>query len=198
MNAKNPKFAAWALLPVALLALTSCAKTPKGTGEAEVFETPDGAARIETYQITATVTAVDAAKHRMTLQTPDGAKMNVKATKDVNLDPIKVGDRVTATVGEELAVFLRKSSAPPSAGEASAVALATAGADRAMFMADTMEVTARVTKVDMKHRKVTLQFADGKTNTMRVGKAVNLAEVQVGDAVTVRVSESLAVNVQKP
>src|SRR5262245_29591285 len=125
----------------------------------------------------------------MTLTTPDGAKQTYSADKSVNLDQFKVGDRVSATATEELGVFLRKTGAPPSAGEGAAVGLASAGANRAMWMADTMQVTARVTNVDMKNRKVTLQFADGRSKTVRVGKQVNLTNVQAGDDVTVQVTE---------
>jgi hypothetical protein len=180
-----------------LLALVSCAKSPNGEGEVTVMETPLGMAIVETWRMTATVSAIDPAKRKMTLTSPDGAKTTVKADQGVNVDQFKVGDRVSAEVTEELAVFLRKTGAPPSAGEGAAVGLATAGATRAMWMAETMEVTARVTNVDTKHRKVTLQLPDGKSKTVKVGKKVNLANVQAGDDVTVQVTEAIAVDVDR-
>ncbi len=191
------RFAATFVISAALLAMVSCTKTPKGEGEVTIMETPTGVAIVETWRMTATVSAVDPAQRKMTLTSPDGAKTTVKADKGVNIDQIKVGDRVSASVTEELAVFLRKTGAPPSVGEGAAVGVATAGANRAMWMADTMQVTAKVTSVDMKNRKVTLQFVDGKSRTMRVGKQVNLANVQVGDDVTVQVTEAIAVDVDR-
>jgi hypothetical protein len=59
-------------------------------------------------------------------------------------------------------------------------------------------VTAKVTSIDTNKHKVTLQFGDGSSKTVKVGKKVNLAAVPVGTDVTIQVSEGLAISVQKP
>jgi Cu/Ag efflux protein CusF len=59
--------------------------------------------------------------------------------------------------------------------------------------------SATVTKIDHASRMVTLQRADGRTATVRCGEEVrNLAQVGVGDTVTVSYYESLAYEVHKP
>ena len=64
-------------------------------------------------------------------------------------------------------------------------------------VAETAEVTARVVSVDPMSRRVTLQFVDGSTKTVRVNPDINLANVAPGDAVTVRITEALAIAVEK-
>jgi len=170
----------------------------KGTEETEVFETPDGAMIVNTITVTATVTAIDATKRKVTFTQADKKSYTYKAGPDLNLSQLRVGDQVKATLTEEAAVFLRKPGTPPSAGEGAAVALARKGATKGEFMADTAEVTATIITLNAKDRKVALRFVDGTTKTLKVGKNVNFADLKSGDAVTVQVAEALAISVTKP
>ena len=197
MKCKVLKFAALALLPATLLTLTSCSTT-SGTDEVEAIETPDGAIIVDTFTMTATVTGIDAAKRDVTLVAPDGHKTIYKAGPEVvNFDQIHVGDQVKAKVTEEVAVFLGKGT-PPSGMVGTGVALAPVGAKPGGVFVDTMQVTARVIAIDAKKHKVTLLLPDGSSKKVKVGKQVNLAAVQLGENVTVQVSEGLAISVQKP
>jgi Cu/Ag efflux protein CusF len=198
MNAKKLAWSVLALLPAALLSFASCSSEPIGEGSTFVMETPDGAAIVETYSMVASITSVDQSTRKVTLTSPDGRSMTVKAAPDIDLAAVKVGDRVAATVTEELAVYLRKNSAPPSAGEGSAIAIATDKNGRTVFTAQTVKMTARVTGIDLAKRKVTLQFPTGAPKTLRVGKEADLASVKSGDDVVVYVSESFAVAIMKP
>lgn len=59
-------------------------------------------------------------------------------------------------------------------------------------------VTAKVTKVDLKTRKVTLELPDGTTQTVTVDKrVVNLPQVKAGDMVGVSYFESIAYAVRR-
>jgi len=104
---------------------------------------------------------------------------------------------VDITITEELAVFLG-AGAPPSAAGATTVALAPVGAKPGGVMADTVQVTAKVTAIDAKKRKVTLALPDGTSKTVKARKQINLAGVKIGDNVTVQHTESLAITVEKP
>jgi hypothetical protein len=191
-----PRLASLALLPAAMLAFTSCS-TPSGTGEVAAIETPDGAIIVETFTMTATVTAIDAAKRKVTLASPSGSKTTYKAGPEVvNFGQIQVGDQVKATVTEEAAIFIG-SGEPPSDIAGMGVALAPVGSKPAGEFVDTMQVTAKVTAVDARNHKVTLQFADGSTKQVKVGKKVDLTKVPVGTDLTVQISEGLAISVSK-
>lgn len=60
-------------------------------------------------------------------------------------------------------------------------------------------MTATVVAIDMERRIVTLKGEDGEVRDVKVGQeAVNLPQVKVGDLVTVKFYESIAVEVIKP
>jgi hypothetical protein len=63
----------------------------------------------------------------------------------------------------------------------------------------TAVITATVTAIDLDKRIVTLKGPKGEVRDIKVGKeAVNLPQLKVGDLVTVKYYESLAVEVMKP
>jgi hypothetical protein len=63
----------------------------------------------------------------------------------------------------------------------------------------TAVMTATVTAIDLQKRMVTLKGPKGEVRTIKVGEeAVNLPQLKVGDLVTVKYYESLAVEVMKP
>jgi hypothetical protein len=198
MKINTLKLATLALVPAALLAFSSCSTTD-GTEEMAAVETPDGAIIVDKYTMTATVTGIDAANRKVTLVAPNGAKTTYKVgPAAINFGQIQVGDQVNATVTEEAAVLLRQPGTAASVGAGAAVALAPVGAKPGGMLVDTHEVTATISAIDAKHHKVTFQLADGTTRKVKVGKQINLAQVQVGDAVTVQLSEGLAITVTKP
>jgi hypothetical protein len=174
-----------------------CNQGLKGKETTEVLETPDGAMIVDTFKITAVVEAIDLASRKVTLSSPDGGKRSFKASPDVDLTKYKVGDRITLEATQEIAVALRKGGAPASAAAADAVAVATANNQAGLLMADTAEVTASITGVDRKKREVQLLFPDGSSRTVKVGKKVNLNNVDIGDSVTVQVAEALAIELKK-
>jgi hypothetical protein len=194
------KFTVLTLLPAGLLALTSCSSTPEGQGTTVVAAEKGvpGGVMVETYQLNATVTGIDAATRKVTFVTPDGKKTTVKAGPDVvNFDQIHVGDQLKFTVSEELVVYLA-SGAPPADGAAGLVALAPKGAKPGVLMANTVQVTAKVTAIDLKHHKATLQLPDGTAKTVAVRPDVDLTQRKVGEEVVIRITEAFAILVEKP
>jgi hypothetical protein len=197
MKPTTLKLATLALLPAAMLTFTSCSTT-SGDEEVAVFETSDGVAIVDTIKISATVTSIDATKRKVTLTMADGKRTTVKCGPEVvNFGQIAINDRVNITMTEELAVFLG-AGAPPSAAGAAAVALAPIGAKPGGMMADTLQITAKITAIDAKKRQVTLALPDGSTKTVKAGKKVDLSDVKLGDNVTLQHTEALAISVEKP
>ena len=200
MKTNNTSFTHWvaaALLSAALLAFTSCSTTD-GTEEVDLIETPDGGIIVDTVTTTATVTAIDSAKRKVTLMAPNGQKINYKCGPEVvNFAQIQVGDQVKATVTEEAAVFIGQ-GAPPSAVVGAGVSLAPVGYKPGGALVESAQVSAKVTAVDTKKHKVTLQFPEGISRKVKVGKQVNLAAVRPGDDVTIQLSEGFAISVAKP
>jgi len=191
-----------ALMHAAMIAgafgLWACApRPPPPTVTTTIEETPTGAEVVETIKLAATVAGINYDTRQIVLLGPDGREISYRVDKSaVNFDQIKVRDQVRATVTEKLAVFLSKDR-PESAAVGAAVTLAPKGAMPGGVIAGTAEVTAKITAVEVKARKVTLQFVDGSSATMTVGKAVDLNKVSVGDSVTARLTESVAIAVEK-
>jgi hypothetical protein len=65
-------------------------------------------------------------------------------------------------------------------------------------MAATLQITAKVTAIDLKRHKTTLQFPDGTTRTVAVRKDVDLTQRKVGEEVVIRCTEAIAIAVEKP
>jgi hypothetical protein len=168
------------------------------TGKKQAGE--PGAVVVAVVTSTATVDAIDAAKRKVTLKWPDGKTKTLKVGKEaINFDQIAVGDRVNTTFVEELAVFVKKSDAPPSAEETETVALAPKGAKPGVIVADTQVLTAKIEAIDTKNRTVTLKGPEGQSKTLKVGKNVkNFKALKKGDEVVVRFTEALAIIVEKP
>ena len=190
------QLATLALLPAAMLTITSCSTT-SGTEEIAALETADGMAIVDTFKINATVTGIDATKRKITLTMADGKRTTVKCgPKVVNFGQIQINDRVSVTTTEELAVYLGRGDAPSAAG-ATTVALAPVGAKPGGVMADTVQLTAEVKFINPKKRRVILELPDGSTKTVKAGKKVDLNSVKPGDTVTVQHTEAVAITVDK-
>jgi len=82
------------------MAATGVALAPVGAKPGGVF--------VDTEQITASVTGVDAEKRKVTFQLPDGTTKTVKVGKKVDLSNVRPGDNVTVQVSEGLAITVEK------------------------------------------------------------------------------------------
>jgi hypothetical protein len=189
-----------ALTAAAMLAFAINSVTLKCEAKGGIGQEAAAAVEVDAVTASASVLAINFPNRTITLVMPDGSKQQYKVSKEVNnFDQINVGDKVNTTVVEALAVYLRPSSAPASAGEAETVSLApkAKGAEPGVITTDTKELTAKVQAVNRKNHTVTLKFVDGSSRTVRVNKTVDLTGVKPGDDVTVRLTDALAVMVQK-
>jgi hypothetical protein len=198
MSSRSMKWAAMALLPAAVLATVSCHKSMESTESATVVQTANGGYEVETISTTATVVAIDAAKRKLTLQTPDGKKTSFKAGPDVaNFAQIQVGDQVNAVVTEEIAIAVFQHGPPPASLAGATAILSPIGARPGGLVAATDVESATVTAVDAPKHKVTLQFSDGSTKTIKVDKSIDLSNITPGNQIVMQVAEAVAITVTK-
>jgi hypothetical protein len=177
-----------ALLPSALLLLTSCSSGP----EVQKATTTDyrkdlpGGTLVETYKLNLTVDNRDVVSHKVTFVAPDGSRNTFTAgAGNRTFNKLKVGDQVQATVIRQLVVFLRKDGAPLSDSPAIAAALAP-DKDSDMAKSDTVERVAKVGSMDVERRQARLLFPDGTSKTFPVRTGVDLARIKPGDEVVIR------------
>lgn len=191
------------LIPATLLILTACSTvSPPPPSEAKTSvafqEGVPGGVIVNTADVSARVTAIDKAKRKVTLLGPDGKKFTVKVGPEaVNFDQIRVGDLVKATVTEELVVYLGDKDAPVGDETAGVVALAPKGAKPGGLVAETTQITATVAAIDRTKRTATLRFEDGTTKTFPVREDIDLSQHKEGERVVFRVTEMIAITVEK-
>lgn len=185
------------LAVMVLVGLTSAAVAQQKEGAAKGGK--PGAVIVEVIKLTGTVKAVDLEKKTATVEGSGGRTVVVNAKNARNLDQVKVGDKVNLEFVEELALFVRKADAPPSATEAQMVALAPKGQKPAGLMAETIELTGNVESIDSKKRTIAVKGPAGNVRTFKVDKAVkNFGQIKKGDQVVLRFTEAVALSVVKP
>jgi hypothetical protein len=188
------RWMAWRAVAVVILVAASaaCASTQEAA--------KPGVIAVDVIEFTSTVEAIDYQKRTIVLKGPDGRGRTFVASKEVrNLDQIKPGDLVKGEFVEETALFVRKASDPPEATEMSSVSLAPKGKKPGVVFVDTAQVTANVEAVNYQQRTITLRGPQGNVTTYKVGDAVKrFNEVKTGDQVVLRVTDALAILVEKP
>lgn len=205
---KGLKLAAAVLLPVAVLALTSCSSTtpppsapplaPSTYNSGSGF---GGEIVTDASSRTATIVSVDRTKRLVVVKRADGSDVTYKAAPNApGFDDIQPGDVVKVSVAEEIAVYLGKNSVPASAAADTAhLRVRLPGGTQAVATGvGIVNFTARVTAIDDWADTVTLQSSDGLTKTVHVSEFVNLADVRVGDNVSAQMTEAVALVLEKP
>lgn len=189
------------LVPALLLSLPSCSTPPAGdtTTAAAYAEGVPGGVVAQRYQVTATITAIDSAHRKITLATPDGKSRVFKAGPGLaDFSRLQVGDRVQATVTDEIAVYLADRNAATADGAGRLVAVGSNGNTAGALTAETVRMTAKITAIDLKKRRVTLQFEDGSARTVSVREDIDLTQRAVGDEVVIACVEAVAFVVERP
>jgi hypothetical protein len=174
------------LLLVAALALPGCWSAPITTLQSKGKPHPIQGAivvAVESVKPPAAVQSVDLAARVISVLRPgEGRLISYKVGLNVsNLERLKAGDKVQATVAEELRVYVRRDGPLPSA-DASPHTLVT---------------DAQVLSVDPSYRLVTLHFPDGHTEMFKASLQVKLDQMETGDEVTIRPVEAIALRIKK-
>ena len=157
-----------------------------------------GKVSVNVVKLTGTVKAVDLQNKTVTVEGSGGKIVTVNAPNARNLDQVHVGDKVNLQYTEELALFVRKSDAQPSATQTETVTLAPKGQKPAGVVARTVELTGTVESIDPKKRTVSVKGPAGNVRTFHVDKAVkNFNQIKVGDQVVLRITEAVALSVVK-
>jgi hypothetical protein len=167
-----------------MLALAGCWTAPVANvqpkGESRLIQS---GVEVRSVRKAAIVKSVDAGTRTIVVLAPGQAKPSTyKVAPGVsNLDRLRAGDRVEATVAEELAVYLLVGDQ----------LLTSSGAP------ETISVDARVLSVDPSYRLLSVQYPDGRHETFKVGLRVRLEEMQSGDSIVIRTREVVGLRVSK-
>ena len=172
---------------------------PSATRATNFQEGVPGGVVVETVEINARVVSIDHAQRTAVLRDSEGAERPIRVGPDaVNFSQVEKGDLVTAVLTREVIIGLAGENAQGADGAAGLVALAPVGAAPGGVMAKAVRVTGTVTAIDHAARTATLRFADGSSRTLAVRPDIDLEKHSVGEAVTLQVTESVAIKVFKP
>jgi hypothetical protein len=190
-----------------VLTLSSCASrkpAPVDTSSMRDMEFKDpsrvGGGIASTYTTTnATVISIADSGKSMELKMPDGGIRSYAVDPDViSLEHVKVGDEVRVVVAEEHAVFAGKATGAARGGTATTAIKMPQTSSSVYRSVSNTNYTAKVTAIDAWNDQLTLQLPDGRTKTVKVNPDVNLADVNVGDDVSIDFSEATVITLEKP
>ena len=157
----------------------------------------------QTVTAKVTVKSIDMATRHVTVVGADGETFTMKVpTAAQNLDQVKVGDIITATYTREVVFAISPANSPlPADTQTTIAARAAKGEIPAGVVANHVVVTGAVIGIDMDAH--TLQLVDpqgGQVHTVKVTdpqRQAAMAQLKVGDTITIYVTESLLVALNK-
>jgi hypothetical protein len=185
-NTIKPLVLIAALLPAFALVLTGCWTPPNAhvqpVGKPGLIQS---GIPVLLVQEPVTVASLDVGQRRITLKHGDDSTKTFFVDAGVrNFDQVKVGDTVKATVKAEMAVYILQNGRLPNPD----------GTTRPK----TINFNAKVLTVDPSYRLLTLQFANGRTLTIKAGLNVLLEKMAPGDDVVIRSHQVVALTIKKP
>lgn len=154
---------------------------------------------LEEEHVRATVVALDRSKRTFTLQDEQGNRRTVTAPPTmINYPQLAVGDKVTATLKVENAIYLRKPGENDQETREGAAMLLTPpqGSKPGLLVASTGVITAVVKAIDTTAHTATLQFADGSSRTFKVRPDVEVKPEYLNHEVVIRQNSELAITVE--
>jgi len=172
------------LLLITALALAGCWTAPTANvqpkGEARLIQS---AIPVESVKHRATVQSIDADRRVIVLNFSEGTTASFRPRPQAaNIHLIRAGEKVQATVAQELTIYVSKNGLVPGTGG----------------KPEALEADAKVLSVDPSYRLLTLQYPNGQTQTFKVGLDVKLLEMEPGDVVAIRTMELIALREEKP
>jgi len=151
----------------------------------------------QAVDVTATISALDAAKREITLKGPDGKDVTMVAGPEVkNFSQLKVGDKVDIQYVEALVLELKKGGGLPVARtETESMTSAKPGETPAAKGARKMTVVGDVIALDAATQTVTLKGPQ-RTANLKVRDKKQFDLISKGDQIEATYTEALAVAVK--
>ncbi len=151
-------------------------------------------------KVTAEVVAIDRVDRTVALLGPRGNVVEVEVGHEArNFDQIEIGDWVKVEYYESVALYLGKKGQKPKATAGLVAARSAKGDKPAGIVVEVVDISATVQAIDRGTRKVSLKRPDGKLVTTKVDESVKAFDtLKVGDSIHARITEAIAISVEKP
>src|SRR3989344_246325 len=154
---------------------------------------------VEADQVSTKVVSVDAAKHQVVLEGPEGRQVHVQLTeKAKNLGQLKPGDQVDIKVTRSVAAYLDTDvdKGLPGSSERAGEARHAPGSVPGGEAYRQVQVQLQITDIDLKKNQVSFKNPAGQTKTITVEKPevqAKLKDLKVGQSVYVTYTDILQV-----
>jgi hypothetical protein len=149
----------------------------------------------ESVTVKATIEAIDKTNQIITLKMPKGNLVDVLADEKMKrFDELKVGDVVTATYTESVAVHLRKPGEPEP--DINKVIVTPQGGRPGAKIEDVRTMTVTIEEVDRKAPSVKVKDREGKVYSFPVRDAKRLEGIKVGDQLEIYYTSALLLKVE--
>ncbi len=154
-----------------------------------------GVTRSTSTTVKATIIAIDKEHRIVTLRGPQGNDTIMHADSKVQrFNELKIGDVVSATYTESVALNVRKPGTPPPPELKDSVVRDPNKLAATVTQQSTVSV--KITGIDMNVPSVTAKGPQGNSYTFKVKDKNNLKEFQVGDNVDITYTEALLTHVE--
>ena len=145
-----------------------------------------------------TVTAVDKAEKLVTVQVSDGRKYALKVDNPINLDAASVGAGVVVRYYEVVSVRKKKpGESLPSLSVSGGVVTAKAGGSPGAVAEEHLKAVVSVVQVDKASGTVTIQGADGSTETVKANDPNVLSHLKAGEELVITASRATGISLDK-
>jgi hypothetical protein len=189
--------AACLVLGVTTIVLSAAAQRPKAesVGSTQISATSaDELHFVSVLTSRGEVVAVDPAKLLVTVKSAEGRYTNLEVRRELDLQGLKVGDRITVRYFEGAQIHeQRLGEAAPTFSLKEGMMSATLGGPSKKKHA----LVASVEKVDMINQEITIKAPDGSLETIMVANPGYLKNIKVGDQVGMTRLQALALSVVK-
>ncbi len=147
--------------------------------------------------IQATVVAIDKASRTVSLKNPKGEVMELTVDEGVTrFDALKVGDKVSGSYYEEVALELQKPGTPVAPDTIVAGGGKITGEKPGGAAGHTVVTTVKILAMDPAKPAVTVRTSDGEQKTYHVRHPELMSQFKVGDQVQVTKTTALLMSVQ--
>jgi hypothetical protein len=169
-------------------------------GAGQAVRAQQGVEMGDAVVVTAEVVAIDKVDRTLALLGPEGNVVVLEIGYEArNFDQIEIGDKVKAAYYESVAIYIGKRGQKPETDAGMVVARSAKGAKPAVVAVEAVDVSAEVQSIDKAKRTVTLKMPDGRVATTRVDASVKAFDtLKVGDSIHARLTEAVAISVEKP
>ena len=148
--------------------------------------------------LTATIAVIEKDSRIVTLKTTGGSWLHVRAPDEMEgFNTLKVGDVVTATYFEAIAVRLRKPGDPLPPATPTTIVKRKDDTPGSRTMKE-QSIRAIVKAVDLASSSLTVATTAGEERALTVTDPAQLKSIKVGDTIDVTYYESLLVSVARP